>query len=48
VNVEDPESFKDRIMGNETIMYALSTSYYMHPGIWKETKLYEEGMPAMQ
>jgi hypothetical protein len=43
-NVQDPEAFKDRLMGDNTLMYQLATWHYVHPGIWKNTKLSDQGI----
>jgi len=43
-NVQDSEAFKDRLMADNTLMYQLATYYYIHPGIWKNTKLPDQGI----
>ena len=46
-NVEDPEAFKVRLLGDEALMYKLATWHYIHLGIYKDTDLMEEGVPAI-
>ena len=45
--VKDPAAFKERLIGDEATMYQLASWHYVHPGIWKNTKLPELGIPVM-
>lgn len=45
--MKDPEAFKDRLSGDEALMYRLASYYQVHRGIWKNSKLAEEGLLAI-